>query len=178
MDKLVKRAGVAMLVVLATLGSAFAWGLARHASAIGRSGPPRLRMDAALKRPTAPLFAAVSKPAAVAIEAANAPKAEPPRPSGRAVGATAKKPAQRLRSPDLVPDPSGVPDDLELLPPPPDDLLDFGPGGRDREAKLSERGAKAFSVRQPGGAAQEHKLVSDRGERVTFETDLARPGDH
>lgn len=180
MDMLAQRAGVATLILLATAGSAFAWGLGRTASSIDRAHTPQLRMEAALKKPKASLFAAMAAPKPLALEAA-APAAQPDlaRAFGKALGAPNPKPARRAKSPDTPAATAVITAEREDSPEPrADDMLDLGPDASDREAKLADRGARAFSVRQPGGAEQEHKLVSSRGELVTFETDLAKPGDH
>ena len=180
MDMLAQRAGVAALILLATAGSAFAWGLGRFASSVDRPDTPRLRMDAALKQPKASLFAAMATPRPLVLDAV-APETKPDLATafGKALGTPQPKAARRPKTADI---PAGnavsARDRDDSAEPRPDDLLDFGPDASDREAKLADRSAKAFSVRQPGGAEQEHKLVSARGERVTFETDLAKPGDY
>jgi len=177
MDKLARRAGVAALIVLAAAGSAFAWGLGRFASSIDRD-TPRLRMDAALKQPKAPVFAAMAATPPPSLEDALIAKPELATAMGKALGTPAPKPMAPAKKPPISQANPGMADEREAMEPRPDDLLDFGPGAGEREAKLAERGAKAFSVRQPGGPEQEHRLVDGRAERVTFETDLAKPGDH
>lgn len=180
MDKLAKRAGVAMLVVLATAGSAFAWGLVRFASTVDAE-TPRLRLDAALRASALPL-AAVAKPAPEAHAAAErlSKLATALNPRGE----KAKKPPAKIAAPtETTPSAPARTSVAAAAPREPDlpraeDLLDFGPGANEREAKLAERDAKAFNIRQLGGAEDQHRILKDSGERVTFETDLGRPGDH
>lgn len=187
MDKLAKRAGVAALILFATAGSALAWGLGRFASNLDRRDRPLLRMDAALKQPKAQVFAAMAASPPPALETAPAPLAlgaavvaKPDLASafGKALGAAVPRSAPRGKSRAMSADRAPDRAEADDAAPRPDDLLDFGPDASEREAKLSERDARAFRVRQPGGAEQAHKLVDSRGERVTFETDLAKPGDH
>lgn len=174
MDKLAKRAGVTALVMLVTAGSAFAWGLARFASSVDTEPAPRLKLDASLKLPKAPVFAAVATPTPELLALA-APGPSLAAAVEKSLGAS-KKPAARAKTALAVREPPEVAAEREA--PRADDLLDFGPDVSDREAKLAERGAKAFSVRQPGGAAEEHRAGKGSGEHVIFETDLAKPGDH
>ena len=174
MDKLVNRAGVAMLVLIATAGSAFAWGLARYAASVDSPEPPTLKLTAALKAPRVSLAAPLAQ--TPAVQPLPPVERDLGRAFSRALGPAQKKSGQRLKTPDLVPEQPG--DAPEIEPSRSDDLLDFGPGGNEREAKLGEREAKAFRVRQPGGAEAQHKVVKESGERVTFETDLGKPGDH
>jgi len=178
MDKLAKRAGVAALIVVAAAGSAFALGMARYASSLETSGvgdTPRLvaalrlpapAPPAAVAPPTLvlPLVVEIPKQAAGApqrLEAAPLPQKQAP-PKKLALRATAV-PASEGR--DLTPEPVA------------DDMLNLDFGGNEREAKLAERGPHAFGARQLGGAEEKHHRVIP-GERVTFETDLAKPGDH
>ncbi len=178
MDKLAKRAGVAALIVLATAGSAFAWGLGRFAGSIDRADTPRLRMETALKQPKAPVFAAMATPPPPSLEAALAATPEVANAVGKALVTPVPKASAPSKRSDISAKPAVLAAGQDAVEARPDDLLDFGPGAAEREAKLAERGARAFSVRQPGGAQQEHKLIDGRGDRVTFETDLAKPGDH
>ena len=135
MDKLVKRAGVAVLIVAAAAGSAFALGLIRYAGALHAT-------------PAAPAPVAATQTAPVANAQPPYAAALSPQPAlaavGKAPAAAAKKPAF---SPKIV---DSSPAD-EAPEPRADDLLDFGPGADEREAKLADRGAKAFGVRQLGG---------------------------
>jgi hypothetical protein len=170
MDTLAKRAGVATLVMVATVGSAFALGLGR----LALRDTPVLKLEAALKVPESGFLAAMTPSKAPPSD----PEARKPGlapASGKALGTAPKRPTAPPKAVQMT-EAATVRSEPEL--PLADDLLDFGPGANDREAKLSGRGAKAFTVRQPGGVEELHPAVKDSGERVTFETDLGRPGDH
>jgi hypothetical protein len=171
MDKLAKRAGVGMLIVIAATGSAFALGLVRSASSLDTD-------RAVLKLSKAPLPAiravAPPRPLDEPVPLA-ALKPDLPSAFAKALGATPKAPAPRPRAAVAVK--PALMEEREPASPPADDMLNLDFGADEREAKLADRGPKAFGVHQLGGAEEQRKERSG-GVRVTFETDLARPEPH
>jgi hypothetical protein len=170
MDKLAKRAGVAMLVVVAAAGSAFAMGLARFASSVETeriAGTPHLQ---AFRAPPPP-----PSPAPAVEPARRVEEIQVAAPTGRpSPAAVARAPARRgPPTPVAVLEPAPASEDSAEDAPAPD-MLDLDFGAHDREAKLVERSADAFEARQVGGAEEKHRRVI-AGQRVVFETDLASP---
>jgi hypothetical protein len=175
MDKLAKRAGVGMLIVIAAAGSAFALGLARFASALETDSAP-LKLAATLDWPKTPAIAQrpvdpAQLPEVLVVGAANA--ANPRAPN--AVGAPPRNMPQRPAAPPKVEEPRAIAES-EPEAARPSDMLDLDFGATEREAKLADRGHHAFTARQLGGAEEKHRTFV-AGEHVTFETDLGRPSD-
>jgi hypothetical protein len=168
MDKLAKRAGVAMLVVAAA-GSAFALGLARFASSVETERVAATPHVAAARRMPDPMPAPAvetPKPVEVPVVVVMARPAVPAEPQKAAALAPKKIPARPSPAPERAP--------IAAREPPADDMLDLDFGAHSREAQLADRGPNAFGVRQLGGAEEKHRRLIP-GERVTFETDLASP---
>jgi len=171
MDKLAKRAGVGMVIVIAAAGSAFAFGLARSASSLDTN-------RAALKLSKAPLPAirAVDPPQPLEPPIAVAAlKPELPQATGRTLRTTPKKLALQPKAAEGVEAVNAS--EHEAASPLADDMLNLDFGAGEREAKLADRGPKAFGVHQLGGAEEQLKERAG-GVRVTFETDLASPEPH
>ena len=179
MDKLAKRAGVAALVLIASAGSALAFGLYRMASSLeassGQNENPQLA--AAIRLPQAPLarapIVAAPEPAAAAPAPAKPDEAAKPGPApkadlasafGAALGVDPKRAARTATGEPHAENASDTPKAPDML------TL----SGATRDVKLGDREAKSVGVRQTGGAEQQRKADKTAGERISFETDLGQ----
>ncbi len=175
MDKLAKRAGVATLVLIASAGAALAFSLLRMASSLDTSA---LTTGEAA---TVPVVAAIPIPDVVITTfEGETPQATAAKPTAVEPHPALTQGVQQSRAKSAL-----APLRVAVAPPPASTEvqeraepvlpgLDVDLGVAARERGLDDRGSKAFSVRQTGGAEELSKLRMG-GERVTFETDLSRP---
>ena len=167
MDKLAKRAAVAVVVSAAVAGSALSYGLYRTAQSfetrvrMGKSVPA---FEATIQLPDASLMAPLAAPEP-AEPSPESPVAKPDLASafGSALGIDPAKVAARSAPPEAQPNA------------PQSAGLQLGFTTPARETKLGERDAKSLEIRQTGGSDRQRKVEKTEGERISFEMDLAQP---
>jgi hypothetical protein len=185
MDKLAQRAGVAALVLIASAGTALAYGMYRMALSLEpatREGDRPAPAVALLKLPDefgvtpvppTPVAAPVAPATPAAAPALARPPAAPATDLASAVGAALGAKPRMKTATLLAPQPAPtrvVADEASAS-----DELDLGFKSPARETRFNERGARAFAVHQTGGAEQQRKAEKAPGERISFETDLGSP---
>jgi hypothetical protein len=176
MDKLAKRAGVTALVLIASAGSALAFGLFQMASSLDRASADGkqtpLPVVAAIRAPDLPVVPIeIDVPLVAPAEPVAAPKQATRSAKSNGSLVNRPKPAlapMRVAAATPQPEPAAPRSDTAL------DGLDVSLGVEARERGLDDRGSKAFAIRQMGGVERLRRAASG-GERITFETDLGRP---
>jgi hypothetical protein len=182
MDKLAQRAGVTALVLIASAGSALAYGMYRMAlslepathqgklpaPAVAMLKLPELSVQAVSPAPAAaPLVAPAPPAAAAAAPPPTRPATDLPGAFGAALGT---KPRASTAAPPKPSPASDAANDATAS-----EELNLGFKSPARDASFNERGSRAFAVRQTGGAEQQRKAPKAPGDRISFETDLGSP---
>jgi len=169
MDKFAKRGAIAAVSLIVISGLLGAVGLYRVSSKLEQNlklggAPPQLAAALAFPAPAVEVTLSPALPKE-AVSAAKPPDLA--SAFGAALGVDPSKVASRAAAPAssaaTAQHRAGSSETLEL-----------GFAASERNAKLGNRDAKAFDVRQNGGSQPERK--EQPRERVSFETDLARPG--
>lgn len=179
MDKLAQRAGVSALVLIASAGAALVFGMYRMALSLDPAPLSAAPATAMLKLPEVTVAPAAPAPVALVAAPAPAPAPAPAAPPSKPEPAQATDLASAfgaaLGAHPKPKTPAAAPAAEADTTPRGADDLDLGFKSPARDTSFNERGARAFAVRQTGGAEPARKVDKSPGERLSFETDLGSP---